>query len=461
MKKFLPVCLAASLFLPFLAAQPAVGTWTSQDGAFPPGEWQELLYGGGEGQPGNEIQASSTGYYALSGATILNAADVVQLQACEPVEEGGETLYPDFIYQTVYSGGTLELVNSGTPWGSADPSGTFVVSLGPLVNVTTKFTGDASCDPTGEISFELSGVGTIEGYEGYHVFIRARYTGTPTLSGSDPQTLAGTFEENGFVSLSISPPAALDIKPGSCVNPFNVRTRGVLPVALLGSDLVDVSKIDPSSILLEGVPPLRWAFEDVAGPGDCGGEASDGYMDLVLKFSSREILTALGEVANGDEILLTLTADLDVSSDDDGGDVSVPLIAQDFVTIIDTGNGGSGSPDGADNGNHYGADNGNQGQGDNGNHYGADNGSQGQGDNGNHYGADNGNQGQGDNGNHYGADNGNHGEGNNGNHYGQDNGNAGGNASEPGATSNGGANGNKNAKGSNNGNNGRGGGGNG
>jgi hypothetical protein len=354
---------------------------------------------------------------------------VVQIQACEPVEEGGETLNTDFIYQTVYSGGSLELVNSETPWGSADAAGTFVISPGALLNVTTKFTGDTSCDPTGEISFELSGVGTIGGYEGYHVFIRARYTGNPTLSDSDPQTLADSFDENGFVSLSISPPAALDIKPGSCVNPFNVRTRGVLPVALLGSDLVDVSKIDPSSILLEGVPPLRWAFEDVAGPGDCGGDTPDGYMDLVLKFSSREILTALDEVADGDEILLTLTADLDVSADDDDGDVSVPLIAQDSVSIIDTGNGGSGSPNGADNGNHYGEVNGNQGQGDSGNHYGEDNGNQGQG--------------------------------NNGNHYGEVNGNAGGTASQPDAASNGATNGNKGGQGNSNGNNGGGKGGNG
>jgi hypothetical protein len=61
-------------------------------------------------------------------------------------------------------------------------------------------------------------------------------------------------------------PVALDIKPGSCPNPLNTVSRGVLPVAILGAADFDVTQIDLSTIQLEGVPPLRSSLEDVSGP---------------------------------------------------------------------------------------------------------------------------------------------------------------------------------------------------
>ena len=60
----------------------------------------------------------------------------------------------------------------------------------------------------------------------------------------------------------------MDIKPGSCKNPFNVKSRGVLPVVLLGSEDLDVSDIDINSLRLMGVAPVRSVIEDVAKPAD-------------------------------------------------------------------------------------------------------------------------------------------------------------------------------------------------
>jgi hypothetical protein len=60
----------------------------------------------------------------------------------------------------------------------------------------------------------------------------------------------------------------LDIKPGTCKNPLNIGSKGVLPVAVLGSAGFDVSVINPASIRLIGVEPLRSAVEDVAAPAD-------------------------------------------------------------------------------------------------------------------------------------------------------------------------------------------------
>ena len=69
----------------------------------------------------------------------------------------------------------------------------------------------------------------------------------------------------GFVitSLACEP---IDIKPQSCPNPLNVKKKGVLPVAILGTADFDVNEVDPATVELEGVAPLRWDWEDVATP---------------------------------------------------------------------------------------------------------------------------------------------------------------------------------------------------
>ncbi|MGB3093537.1 MAG: choice-of-anchor D domain-containing protein, partial [Candidatus Zixiibacteriota bacterium] len=105
-----------------------------------------------------------------------------------------------------------------------------------------------------------------------------------------------------------------DIKPRSCPNPFNTKSKGVLPVAILGTDQFNVSNIDPSTVMLEGVSPLRWNWEDVSRPVDprydvcdCTTEGPDGFMDMTLKFDHREVLAALEPVFDEEVRVLTLT----------------------------------------------------------------------------------------------------------------------------------------------------------
>ncbi len=84
----------------------------------------------------------------------------------------------------------------------------------------------------------------------------------------------------------------IDIKPTSCPNPLNVKSKGVLPVAILGSEEFDVNEIDVLSIRLAGISAIRSSFEDVATPPEdvneceCSTEGSDGYLDLTLKFET-------------------------------------------------------------------------------------------------------------------------------------------------------------------------------
>jgi hypothetical protein len=120
----------------------------------------------------------------------------------------------------------------------------------------------------------------------------------------------------------VAPPfiVPVDIKPTSCPNPLNVKSQGVLPVAILGTADFDVTQVDPITVELEGVSPLRWTREDVATPYepfvgkqgayDCTEEGPDGYMDLSFKFNTQEVVAALGLVEDGDVLVLSLTGSL-------------------------------------------------------------------------------------------------------------------------------------------------------
>lgn len=110
----------------------------------------------------------------------------------------------------------------------------------------------------------------------------------------------------------------VDIKPQSCPNPINVGSNGTLPVAILGTATFDVTTINPSSVKLQGVSPLRYALEDVATPfsgalvsaTSCTTAGPDGFTDLVLLFDKQAVSAALGPVTNGQVLILTLTGNL-------------------------------------------------------------------------------------------------------------------------------------------------------
>jgi hypothetical protein len=147
------------------------------------------------------------------------------------------------------------------------------------------------------------------------------------------------------LSISLAPvEVPVDVKPGSCPNPLNTTVRGDLPVAVLGAADLDVTTIDPASIRLEGVAPIRSGYEDVGAPFepyvgkqdcslDCNEWEGDGWMDLTLKFAAHEIGNALGDVAYRECVPLTLTGNF---MDEYGGG---PIIGEDVVVILNQSNG--------------------------------------------------------------------------------------------------------------------------
>ena len=74
--------------------------------------------------------------------------------------------------------------------------------------------------------------------------------------------------------------ASIDIKPGSDPNSINLKSKGVVPVAVLTTDDFDASTIDPVTVTFAGASPLRWALEDVDNDGD---------MDMLFHFKTQEL----------------------------------------------------------------------------------------------------------------------------------------------------------------------------
>ena len=139
----------------------------------------------------------------------------------------------------------------------------------------------------------------------------------PGLYGDGWNDLPIGVQERGIIEVAPSE-VPVDIKPGSDSNPLNVNSKGVLPVAILGTAAFDAMTVNASTVVLtwpgitlppraEGVPPLRWAYEDVNG---------DGIMDIVLKYSMEVLaqftvtneppgpldMTLMGELMDGTRI---------------------------------------------------------------------------------------------------------------------------------------------------------------
>ena len=203
-----------------------------------------------------------------------------------------------------------------------------------------------------QVDISIYGVGGLLGSSS----VDALSDGTPTFWGvfSDAElitwiNLTSTGGEGGQMegidNIAFSTPVQelstllLDIKPQSCPNPINTKSKGVLPAAILGTGDFHVTDIAVASIRLEGVAPIRSSVEDVSTPVfdpqddcECNEEGSDGFDDLTLKFDTQEIVNALSDISDGDVVELTLTGELL-----DG----TPIEETDCIVVLDRGGGRS------------------------------------------------------------------------------------------------------------------------
>ena len=104
-------------------------------------------------------------------------------------------------------------------------------------------------------------------------------------------TLNGAVQNEGVVSVKTAEffKVLIDIKPCSFPNSINLRSKGVIPVAILSTHHFDATKVNPRTALLAGVPPKMWSYEDVGS--EC--HRDDGRQDLMLHYSTEAIADAL------------------------------------------------------------------------------------------------------------------------------------------------------------------------
>ena len=139
---------------------------------------------------------------------------------------------------------------------------------------------------------------------------RSDFITSVNLDGTDYQRIAPQSGRLWGIALDPreSVQASLDVKPGSCPNTVNVRSRGIVPMAVAGTDTFTGSDVDADSVRLSRtdrlpltlVPSAKgratpYSVEDVTSPFDlescdCLELASDGIDDFVLKFRTPELV---------------------------------------------------------------------------------------------------------------------------------------------------------------------------
>lgn len=90
----------------------------------------------------------------------------------------------------------------------------------------------------------------------------------------------------------------LDIKPGSYPNSINTKSKGVIPVALLGTDTFDVTTVDVTTLRFgpsDALPAHNLTDAEVYAE-HLQDVNYDGYIDLVSHYRTKQTGIAVGQI---------------------------------------------------------------------------------------------------------------------------------------------------------------------
>lgn len=183
--------------------------------------------------------------------------------------DSGALISSQPIDRTVWGGGPLAVRSDGT---------VFVHSAAVSVRLPRPCSTCPPPDPPFE--FFPSYVATIDQSSGVATEVAA---GVSTPFGYYPTDLS--FSPVVVVSI------AIDIRPGDGIESINFRSRGVVPVAILGSEMFDVADVDVTTLAFGpgGAPPAHWKG------GHHHDANHDGVEDLLVHFENEQSGIAFGD----------------------------------------------------------------------------------------------------------------------------------------------------------------------
>jgi len=247
-------------------------------------------------------------------AILLSASPCAALLEV-PLPSGETTLNVDYTIDdlvAVNAGGTLNLLDGGVINGAVG------IGDGGTLNLEGGYvSGDVYVASGSEVNIKGGGIGG-DVYWDITVEAQAKVTvfgtdfdvtnGTIDSSGTyftpdttwPPCLLTGTYGGDAGpidllfyipftgVRIFLAAPASeveeieviIDIKPGSEQNNINLKSKGVVPVAVITTDNFNASTVDPATVKFAGASPVKWSLEDVDG---------DGHDDMIFHFRTQEL----------------------------------------------------------------------------------------------------------------------------------------------------------------------------
>jgi len=139
----------------------------------------------------------------------------------------------------------------------------------------------------------------LNGWNGDLTFTYEGDSTTTTLSFSTLSNIIVEAGDGGSTEVQID--MQIDIKPGSEQNSINLKSKGVVPVAVLATDLIYAEMIDPDTVEFAGAIPEHFSYEDID---------NDGNDDIIFHFRTQALdldrnsteATLTGSLLTGEDI---------------------------------------------------------------------------------------------------------------------------------------------------------------